>query len=74
MSKNNSHLDDSPQRAANQNNQMSDDDPGDGNRTSFTLGKDGTTALERPPEHDQQDQETIEQFGERGAATTDKEA
>ena len=73
MGKNNSHLDNSPQRAANQNNQMSED-PGDGNRTSFTLGKDGTSAAEEKPEHDRQGQETVEQFGERGVASTDKEA
>ena len=73
MSKNqNHHLDDAPQRPANQNNQMSED-PGDGSRTSFTLGKDGTSPADRPPEHDRQDQETIEEFGERGVAPTDKE-
>lgn len=73
MSKNqNHHLDDSPQRPANQNNQMSED-PGDGNRTSFTLGKDGAGPADRTPEHDRQDQETIEGFGERAVAPTDKE-
>lgn len=73
MSKNqNHHLDDAPQIAANQKNQMSED-PRDGNRTSFTLGKDGTTPVEKKPEHDRQDQETIEEFGERGVAT-DEEA
>ena len=65
---------DAPQKAANQKNMMSDNDPGDGNRTSFTLGKDGTSAAERKPEHDQQDQELIEEFGHRGVARTDKEA
>ena len=72
MSKNqNHHLDDSPQRPANQNNQMSED-PGDGNRTSFTLGKDGTSPADRPPEHDQQDQERIEELGEEGVATAEE--
>ena len=74
MSKNNSHLDNSPQRAANQNNQMSED-PGDGSRTSFTVGKDGTSPAEKKPPHDRQDQETIESFGGGGAVShTDKEA
>ncbi|CAN5118133.1 MAG: hypothetical protein M3448_02145 [Pseudomonadota bacterium] len=73
MSKNqNHHLDDAPQRAANQKNQMSED-PKDGNRTSFTLGKDGTSEADEKPEHDQQDQETIEAFGERGVESSDKE-
>ena len=65
---------DAPQKAANQNNMMSDNDPSDGNRTSFTLGKDGTTPVEKRPEHDRQDQETISAFGDHGVATTDKEA
>ena len=70
MGKNqNHHLDDSNQKPLNQNNQMSED-PGDGNRTSFTVGKDGTTPVEKKPEHDRQDQERIEAFGERG---TDQE-
>ena len=73
MSKNqNHHLDDAPQRAANQKNQMSDD-PADGNRTSFTLGKDGTTPVEKSPEQEDQDQSAIEAFGEEGAGIAAKE-
>ena len=68
----NHHLDDAPQIPANQKNQMSDD-PADGNRTSFSLGKDGTTPLETPPEHDAQDQDMIEAFGEEGAGVAAKE-
>ena len=69
MGKNqNHHLDDSNQLPLNQNNQMSED-PGDGNRTSFTLGKDGKTPVEKKPEHDQQDQDQIEEFGELGVAS-----
>ena len=41
MSKN-QHNPDQDDQALNQNNQMSDD-PGDGSRTSFVLGKDGNT-------------------------------
>ena len=67
------HIDDSKLRQLNQNNQMSDD-PADGNRTSFTTGKDGSSPAEKKPEQDRQGQETVEAFGERGAATTDKEA
>jgi hypothetical protein len=68
----NSHNPDSTNRALNQNNQMSDD-PGDGSRKSFTLGKDGNTPAEKPPEQDAQDQSTIEAFGEEGAGIAAKE-
>ena len=50
----------------NQNNAMSDD-PGDGSRNAFKPGRDGKTPVERKPEHDEQDQDTIEAFGERGS-------
>jgi hypothetical protein len=68
----NSHNPDSTDRALNQNNQMSDD-PKDGSRNSFTVGKDGNTAAEKPPEQDEQDQSTIEAFGEEGAGIAAKE-
>jgi len=71
MSKN-LHNPDSTDQALNQNNQMSED-PGDGSRRSFTTGKDGETAAERPPEQDQQDQSAIEAFGEEGAGVAAKE-
>lgn len=71
MSKN-LHNPDSSNQALNQNNQMSED-PGDGSRTSFTLGKDGKTPVERAPKHDEQDQSTIEAFGEEGAGVAAKE-
>ena len=71
MSKN-QHNPDSSNQALNQNNQMSDD-PGDGSRTSFTLGKDGDTPVEKKPAHDSQDQSTIEAFGEEGAGVAAKE-
>ena len=71
MSKN-QHNPDSTDQALNQNNQMSDD-PGDGSRNSFTLGKDGNTPAEKAPEQDQQDQTTIEAFGEEGAGVAAKE-
>ena len=58
---------------ANQNNQMSDDDPRDGSRVSFTAEKEGKTPVEKRPEHDRQDQSTIEAFGEEGAETAAKE-
>jgi hypothetical protein len=69
---NNQHNADSTNRALNQNNQMSDD-PGDGSRKSFTLGKDGETPVERAPAQDSQDQSTIEAFGEEGAGVAAKE-
>ena len=71
MSKN-QHNSDSTDRALNQNNPMSDD-PGDGSRNSFILGKDGDTPVEKAPEQDQQDQSTIEAFGEEGAGVAPKE-
>jgi hypothetical protein len=71
MSKN-LHNPDSTDQALNQNNQMSDD-PGDGSRNSFTTGNDGTTPVERPPADDDQDQSTIEAFGEEGAGVAAKE-
>ena len=72
MSKN-QHRSNESQRSANQNNQMSDNDPEDGNRTSFTLGKDGTTPVEKAPPGDAQDQATVEEFGEEGMGVDAKE-
>lgn len=65
----NQQIADKSQKSANQNNLMSDEDPRDGNRTSFTLGKDGTTPVEKKPEDDRQDQDRIEEFGELGVAS-----
>ncbi len=57
----------------NQNNAMSDD-PGDGSRNSFTTGRDGgKTAAEKAPKQDDQDESTIEAFGEEGAGIAAKE-
>lgn len=66
MTNNNSHTPDAP-FTQNQNNSMSED-PDDGQRNAFKPGKDGTTPVEKAPEHDVQDQEDIEAFGARGAA------
>ncbi|HEY0557168.1 MAG TPA: hypothetical protein VGG20_23135 [Thermoanaerobaculia bacterium] len=72
MSKN-QHNPDQDDQALNQNNQMSDD-PGDGSRNSSTLGRDGgPTAAEKKPQHDEQDQSTIEAFGREGAGIAAKE-
>lgn len=63
---------DSGDQPQNQNNQMSED-PGDGSRESFTVGRDGRrTAAEKAPEEDQ-DQSAIEAFGEEGAGIAAKE-
>lgn len=56
----------------NQNNAMPDD-PGDGNRNAFKPGPDGATAAEKAAEEDEQDQSTIEAFGEAGAGIAAKE-
>jgi len=66
------HEADSGPFTQNQNNAMSDD-PGDGSRLSFKPGKDGETPVEQAPEHDAQDQSTIEAFGEAGAGVGAKE-
>ena len=71
MSKN-QHNSSSMDKTMNQNNQMSDD-PGDGSRKSFTLGKDGETPAEEAPDNDAQDQSTIEAFGKEGAGIAAKE-
>ena len=68
----NLHNPDQAEQPLNQNNQMSDD-PGDGSRKSFVLGKDGETPVEKQPPHDSQDQSTIEAFGEEGAGIAPKE-
>jgi len=47
----------------NQNNAMSDD-PGDGNRNSFTAEEESGKA---PPKPGASDQEKLREFGERGA-------
>jgi len=72
MGKQNLHNPDDTEQPLNQNNQMSDD-PGDGSRNSFTLGKDGKSPAEKKPPHDEQDQSTIEAFGEEGAGIASKE-
>jgi hypothetical protein len=56
----------------NQNNAMSDD-PGDGQRNSFTARPEGKTPVEKAPAHDQQNQATIEEFGEEGMGIAAKE-
>ena len=64
---------DGPQKAANQNN-MTSNDPEDGHRLTNNPEGFEKTPLERRPEHDRQDQELVEKFGERGVASADKEA
>ena len=71
MSKNH-HRSNSPQEAANQNNQISED-LGDGSRNSDKPGRDGVTPVERAPEQDAQDETAIEAFGEEGAGVAAKE-
>ncbi len=60
------------QNTQNQKNQMSDD-PRDGSRDSFTLGKDGKEPDHVSPEEEAQDQSQIEAFGEEGAGIAAKE-
>ncbi|MEA3009221.1 MAG: hypothetical protein QOJ91_913 [Sphingomonadales bacterium] len=70
---NKSHHDSESDQSQNQNNAMSDD-PGDGGRKAFATGRDGgRTAAEKAPEQDDQDQSTIETFGEEGAGIAPKE-
>jgi len=72
MGKQNLHNPDDTEQPLNQNNQMSED-PKDGSRDSFVLGKDGSSPAEKKPPHDEQDQSTIEAFGEEGAGVASKE-
>ena len=72
MGKQNLHNPDQAEQPLNQNNQKSDD-PGDGSRKSFVLGKAGSSPVEKKPPHDAQDQSTIEAFGEEGAGIAPKE-
>jgi hypothetical protein len=72
MGKQNLHNPDQAEQPLNQNNQMSED-PKDGSRDSFTVGKDGLAPVEKKPRHDEQDQSTIEAFGEEGAGVASKE-
>jgi hypothetical protein len=73
MSKN-QHNTSSMDKTMNQNNQMSED-PKDGSRNSETLGQaSAPTAMEtKKPQQDEQDQSTIEAFGEEGAGIAAKE-
>ena len=66
-----SHSAESPQ-TQNQNNAMSND-PQDGHRLTDKPGKDGSTPVEQPPEHDAQNKATVEEFGKRGMGVAAKE-
>ena len=72
MSKNNSHLDDSSVRSANQNNQMSDD-PRDGHRLTDNPEARAKTPAEKAPPNDEQNQATVEDFGREGMGVGGKE-
>lgn len=72
MGKQNLHNPDKSELSGNQKNEMSED-PRDGARNSFTVGKDGKTPVEKAPPNDRQDQSTIEAFGEEGAGIAPKE-
>ena len=57
----------------NQNNAMSND-PADGSRESFLVGRDGArTAAEKAPAQDEQEESMIETFGREGAGIASKE-
>ena len=61
-----------PPLTQNQNNAMSDD-PRDGHRLTDNPKATETTAAEKKPPHDQQDQATIEEFGREGMGVAAKE-
>ena len=65
------HVGETPQ-TQNQNNAMSDD-PADGHRLTDKPEAIEPTAAERPPEHDAQDQDRIEEFGRKGMGVGAKE-
>ena len=56
----------------NQNNAMSDD-PADGHRLTHNPGANKKTPVERAPDHDAQNQATIEEFGREGLGVAPKE-
>lgn len=56
----------------NQNNAMSED-PGDGQRNSFTARPEEKSPAEKAPEQDQQNQATVEEFGQEGMGVAAKE-
>ena len=67
------HDSETADQTQNQNNEMSED-PGDGSRLSSVLGRDGEpTAAEKAPSQDEQEESTIEAFGEEGAGIAAKE-
>ncbi len=67
------HQSGGPQISANQNNKKSSGDLGAGNRTSLTVGKDGSTPLGKATPDDAQNPSTIEAFDEEGAGVAAKE-
>jgi hypothetical protein len=73
MTSTSQHNPDASDRPLNQNNRMSEE-PGDGSRTSATIGRDGdATAAEAKPGQDRQDPSAIEAFGREGAGIAAKE-
>ncbi len=72
MSKSQHNLN-SAQNTENQNNEMSDD-PRDGSRNSHLIAEaHKPNPMEKKPAQDQQDQSTIEAFGQEGAGIAAKE-
>jgi len=71
MPSKNLHNAESPQ-TQNQNNAMSED-PKDGHRLTNNPKAVGKTPAEKAPAHDQQNQATIEEFGEEGMGVGPKE-
>ena len=63
---------DEPQVAADQGHHMSQN-LDDGDRRSFTAGKDGHAPVEKAPSEDIQDQPVIEEFGAQGMGVAAKE-
>ena len=72
MSKNH-HLSNDPQISADQNDRMSGDDSGHGNRTSSTVGKEAKTPIETARPDDARDQATVEEFDQEGMGIAAKE-
>jgi len=63
---------DSPQKPANQNNQISND-PADGRRLTDKPEAIAPTPAEKAPVHDAQDEATVEEFGREGMGIAAKE-
>lgn len=70
---NSQHRSGKSRASADENVELPQDDAGDRSGTSFAVGKDGATPVEKAAGGDGQDESAIEAFGEEGAGIAAKE-